>query len=56
MIAVCADPSCEASATWAIHPLPYDDVVDPLPILVCDAHAAILEPLEDPHRPRGGIA
>lgn len=56
MIAVCADPSCEQSATWSIHPLPYDDVLDPPPILVCDAHAAILDAVEDTTRPRGGIA
>lgn len=56
MIAVCADPSCESSATWAVHPLPFDDDPDPAAILVCDAHAAALGAGEDPARPRGPIA
>lgn len=55
MIAVCADPGCEASAVWAIHPLPYEGAPDPLPILVCDTHAAILTSHEDPTRPRRGV-
>lgn len=56
MIAVCADPGCEASATWAVHPLPFDDDPHPRPLLVCDAHAAALGADEDPDRPPRGIA
>lgn len=55
-VIVCASPGCEDSATWAIHVLPFDDPHAPTrPLLVCDAHASVLDPLEDPARPRRGV-
>lgn len=56
LIAVCGALGCEESATWAVHPLPFDDDPHPPPILACDAHAAALLGHDDPTRPPRGVA